>query len=181
MVRRLWAIALLVVAIVTALTVPNLAGQRVPGQSTALPISAPPEIGDCVLSAEAPPKRRRNAAEAPVAAAGADAVRGTSRIVPCSGPHRGEIISLAADVADVAGFPSRQIGGADIPDIAACADAAYPVPRLRPLTQAGLRSDLVDPGGRQPWGPSSSRARTRCNGGSVSNGLRVSCSVPRES
>jgi hypothetical protein len=88
MVRRLWAIALLVVAIVTALTVPNLAGQRVPGQSTALPISAPPEIGDCVLSAEAPPKRRSRPREPTRSVAPAASSPAADRIAARASPWR---------------------------------------------------------------------------------------------
>lgn len=47
--RRAWGAVLVVVVIITALTVPNLAGRRVGGTAARIPVADPPQVGDCLL------------------------------------------------------------------------------------------------------------------------------------
>ena len=47
--RRTWGAVLVVVVIVAALTVPNVAGRRVEAAATRIPIADPPQVGDCLL------------------------------------------------------------------------------------------------------------------------------------
>ena len=148
--RRRWGI----VRVIGALAVPNVTGRRIAGRSEAAPIAAPPQVGDC-LTWTSP--WGGSPISASRAAHGADEADGTNwagagdraatRMVPCTDPHQGEISQMAMDVAE---FPVTVVGGAPVPALDACRDAAYRYLAVRSPTQASDRSILLG-----PWSPPS--------------------------
>jgi hypothetical protein len=134
-IRSVRGIALIIVAMVGALTVPNLTGHRISGLGTAVAIPPPPRVGDCLL---------RNDPVTLLPEVGAD--EATPRL-PCSSPHDGEIILLATTLHE---FPMIKQGGTRFPDPALCAEAAYPYLGVHRMTEGGVRSALLG-----PWWPAS--------------------------
>ncbi len=124
--RRTWGAVLVVVVIIAALTVPNLAGRRVEGIATRIPVADPPRVGDCLL--DDPTGNRSVLAYTSVqihaATTGA-----------CGGANYGEIVSVAMDARS---FPVTVVNRLSHPEPMAC----------DPLVRAylGWPEDDVGPG-----------------------------------
>lgn len=106
--RRTWGAVLVVVVIIAALTVPNLAGRRVEGIATRIPVADPPRVGDCLL--DDPTGNRSVLAYTSVqihaATTGA-----------CGGANYGEIVSVAMDARS---FPVTVVNRLSHPEPMAC-------------------------------------------------------------
>lgn len=92
--RRVAGLLLLVVALVAALVVPNIAGKQVRGAALAEVISAPPAVGSCI-GAIAPTTSAPGPSNSPNAdGAGSARALPVATVVPCRGAVIGEIISV---------------------------------------------------------------------------------------
>lgn len=130
--RRSLGLGVIIVVLVTALTVPLLAGRKVVGIAVALTVPAAPRVGDCLLDIAPDPASSTGAGPAP-------------EVVPCTSPHHAEVITQTVTVVDAL---DRRSGGGDVPDLAACANTAYWYPGVHPLDRAGERSAVLG-----PWWP----------------------------
>jgi hypothetical protein len=136
--RRAAGLALVIVVVLAALTVPQLTGIRIAGLPVALSIPPVPAVGDCL-------RQRESAAGVTHLANGMGPV--APMTVPCVQPHDAQVIFLTLDPGQ---FPVLERSGGQYPDLGACGDAAYPFLGVRPPTDAGDRSDLLG-----PWRPAS--------------------------
>jgi len=136
--RRAAGLALVIVVVLAALTVPQLAGIRIAGLPVALSIATAPTVGDCLRPRESD-------------AAATHLVNGMGPVapvtVPCGLPHDAQVISVTLDPGQ---FPVLKRSGGQYPDLDACTDAAYPFLGIRLPTDAGDRSELLG-----PWWPAS--------------------------
>lgn len=125
---RHWiGLALVVVVLLAAVTVPAVAGRRIVGNAVALVIPAAPQVGDCLLAVLPDPPSVAGADPAPFS-------------VPCSAAHEGEIITQTVTVM---GDSTGKKGGGVIPNVDACANTAYWYFGVHPPDRAGERSTVL--------------------------------------
>jgi len=106
--RRAWGAVLVVVVIIAALTVPNLAGRRVGGTAARIPVADPPQVGDCLLADPT----------------GTNSVLGYTSVEiyapttgTCGGTNYGEIVSVTLDARS---FPVSVANRLSHPEPMAC-------------------------------------------------------------
>jgi hypothetical protein len=106
--RRWWGTAVVVLALLAAFVVPNLAGHRIDGSATRVPIPEPPRVGQCLLADIDGERSALNYAQVVVAAA---------PIGPCADTNYGEVVSVTADRHE---FPSTVVNRMRHPEPLAC-------------------------------------------------------------
>ncbi len=92
--RRALGAAVVIVAVIVALIVPNLGGRRILGSATRVPIPSPPAVGDCLLDDAGNRHSALNFMATTVLAAPTG---------PCAGASFGEVVSVTEDARS---FPS---------------------------------------------------------------------------
>jgi hypothetical protein len=106
--RRAWGAVLVVVVIVAALTVPNLAGRRVEGTATRIPIADPPQVGDCLLDDPTGNRSVLDYTSVEIYAATTG---------PCGQENYGEVVSVTMDARS---FPVTVANRLSHPEPMAC-------------------------------------------------------------
>jgi len=106
--RRAWGAVLVVVVIIAALTVPNLAGRRVEGTASRVPVADPPRVGDCLLD---DPTRTRSVLDYTSVEIYA------AQTGPCGQENYGEVVSVTMDARS---FPVTVANRLSHPEPMAC-------------------------------------------------------------
>jgi hypothetical protein len=106
--RRWWGTAMVVLVLLVALVVPNLAGRRVDGAAIRVPIPGPPVVGQCLLADGSGQQSALNYAQVVVAAV---------PVGSCADATFGEVVSVTADHHD---FPSTVVNRMRRPEPLAC-------------------------------------------------------------
>jgi len=110
--RRVWGTTLVTLVLVAALVVPNMAGRRIVGSATPVPVPDPPKVGQCLLSG----------ADGGGSALEFDQVTVWSvGVGPCGANNYGEVVAVASDVHY---FPSTVSNRMSHPEPLACQPTA---------------------------------------------------------
>ena len=107
---------MVVLALLAAFVVPNLAGKRIDGSATRVPIPEPPQVGQCLLTDINGQRSALSYAQVVVAAA---------PVGPCGDANYGEVVSVTADHRD---FPSTVVNRMRHPESLACQPLALRLP-----------------------------------------------------